>query len=86
MNTSLVKSIPQGDFADVSVLMRGWETQVHALISQNRPIKFDMYPQPSIPQEIKIRLQLEGYSDLIPENDRWQHFLVPNPQVNRLEA
>jgi hypothetical protein len=80
MNTSLIKSVPQGDFADISVLMRGWESQVHTLISQNRPIKFDMYPRPGIPQEIQTRLHQQGYSDLIPENDRWQHYLIPSPE------
>ena len=80
MNTSLVKSAPPGDFEEISVLMRGWENRLHTLVSENRPIKFDMYPQPGIPPEIRGRLQQQGYSDLIPENDRWQHFLVPKPQ------
>jgi hypothetical protein len=77
MNTSLVKSVPPGDFAEVSVLTRGWETEIHWLVSQNRRIKFDMYPHPGIPSEIQGRLRLQGYSDLVPENDRWQHFLIP---------
>ena len=80
MNTSLVKSAPQGDFAEISPLVRGWETQFQTLVTQNRPIKYDMYPLPDIPQEIQRRLKLLGYSDLIIENDRWQHFLVPNPK------
>ena len=79
MNTSLVKSVPPGDFAEISVLKRGWENEFHALVSQNRPIKFDMYPRPGIPPEIQTRLREQGYSALVPENDRWQHFLVPNP-------
>jgi len=80
MNTSLVKSAPPGDFAEISVLMHGWEIRMHTLVSQNRPIKFDMYPQPGIPSEIQGRLRQQGYSDLIPENDRWQHFLVPKAE------
>ena len=79
MNTSLVKSVPQGDFAEISVLMKGWEAQFQILVSQKRPIKYDMYPQPNIPQEFKHRLAQEGYRDLVMENDRWQHFLVPKP-------
>jgi len=78
MNTSLVKSAPHGDFEEVSVLMKGWETKFQMCVSQNRPIKYDMYPQPYIPQEIQNRLKRQGYTDLIVENDRWQHFLVPN--------
>ena len=34
MNTSLVKSAPQGDFVEVSVLMKDWETKFQALVSR----------------------------------------------------
>ena len=77
MNTSLVKSAPQGEFAEVSVLVDGWKIKFQTLVSQNRPIKYDMYPQPNIPDEFKNRLAQQGYNDLVLENDRWQHFLVP---------
>ena len=80
MNTSLVKSVPPGDFVAVSVLQRGWETEFQTLVSQQRPIRFDMYPRPGIPLEIQSRLQQEGYSALVLENDRWQHFFVPKPE------
>lgn len=80
MNTLLVKFAPQGDFVEISALMRGWETRFQTLVSQRRPIKYDMYPLPDIPQEFQNRLKQEGYSDLIIENDRWQHFLVPTPK------
>jgi hypothetical protein len=79
MNTSLVKSAPQGDFAEVSVLMKGWETKFQTLVSQKRPIKYDMYPLPNIPPEFESSLHQQGYNDLVLEADRWQHFLVPNP-------
>jgi hypothetical protein len=78
MNTSLVKTLPQGDFAEISALKKGWDTKFQTLVSQNQPIKFDMYPLPNIPPEIHDRLNQLGYKDLILENDRWQHFLVPN--------
>lgn len=78
MNTSLVKSAPQGDFVEVSVLMKDWQTKFQTLVSQKRPIKYDMYPLPGIPLEFMNRLCQQGYRDLILENDRWQHFLVPN--------
>jgi hypothetical protein len=77
MNTSLVKSAPQGDFVEVSALMKDWETKFQSLVSQKRPIKYDMYPMPNIPPEFKNRLTQQGYQDLILENDRWQHFLIP---------
>ena len=78
MNTSLVKSAPQGDFVEISVLMRNWQIKFQASVSQKRPIKYDMYPMPDIPPEFKNRLNQQGYQDLILENDRWQHYLVPN--------
>jgi hypothetical protein len=78
MNTSLVKSTPQGDFAEVSVLMRDWQMKFEALLSQNRPIKIDVYPIPNVLPSIYQRLDQHGYSDVVVENDRWQHFLVPD--------
>ena len=78
MNTSLVKTAPQGDFAEISALKKGWEIKFQILVSQNQPIRYDMYPFQGIPPEIHDRLKQQGYKDLILENDRWQHFLVPN--------
>ena len=80
MSTTLVKSVPLGDFVELSVLTPGWEARLHALVKQNQPIKFDMYPQSNIFQNFQDRLQQQGYTVLIPENDRWQHFLMPHPQ------
>ena len=81
MNTSLVKVAPQGDFAEVSVLMNGWQNKFESLVSQNRPIKYDMYPMPQIPSEIRQRLTQKGYRDVIWEKDQWQHFLLPAVNV-----
>ncbi len=79
MNTSLVKSIPQGDFAELSSLMKDCQAKFQTLVSQNRAIRYDMYPQPDIPEELQNQLRQHGYCDLVLENDRWQHFLVPSP-------
>lgn len=84
MDTSLVKSVPQGDLAEVSVPMKGWETGFQTPVSQKRLIKYDMYPMPDIPQEFKNNLNQQGYHDLILENDRWQHFLIPNLKLSHL--
>jgi len=82
MNTSFVKSVPQGDFADVSALRSGWQTQFQVCVSKKQPIKFDFYPLPSMPPEIEQNLELAGYRDLILENDQWQHYLLPvTPQA-----
>jgi hypothetical protein len=79
MDTSLIKSVPQGDFVEISFLMHGWELKFTTLVSEKQPIKYDMYPSAGIPAEIQSRLKQQGYRDLVLENDRWQHFLVPNP-------
>ena len=78
MTTSLVKSVPQGGFAAVSVLRNGWQNEIELLVSQKRLINFDMYPLPSIPIEVSNQLDRQGYRDLVLESDQWQHFLVPN--------
>ncbi len=79
MNSSLVKAAPQGDFAEISVLFAGWETRFQTLVSQRRPIKFDIYPNPDLLSKINNRLDQQGYTDLVLEKDRWLHFLVPDP-------
>ena len=78
MNTSLVKSAPKGVFVEVSVLMSDWKDKFVTLVSQKQPIRYDMYPLHGIPSEIRNDLDRNGYQDLIVENDRWQHFLIPN--------
>jgi hypothetical protein len=80
MNVSLVKSAPTGDFAVVSALMTGWQSKLHRLASQKQPINYDFYPLPGIPSEVRQHLEEEGYTDLVLENDRWQHYLIPAPQ------
>ena len=79
MNTSFVKFTPPGDFAEISALKTNWQAHLQTLISEMQPIKFDFYPLPNMPQEIKRKLEQAGYSDLILEKDQWQHFLVPKP-------
>lgn len=79
MNTSLVKSIPQGNFEEVSVLMHDWQNKFEALLSEHRPIKIDVYPSPNALSSVSQRLDQHGYHDLVIENDRWQHFLLPDP-------
>jgi len=78
MNTTFVKSVPKGDFAEVSALMLGWQTKLQVLVTQKQRIKYDFYPLPDVPQEVKNNLIKHGYDDLILENDQWQHFLIPN--------
>jgi hypothetical protein len=78
MNSSLVKLVPEGDFVEISALMKSWHIEFTALVNRKQPIKFDMYPMSNIPSDIKIILNRQGYQDLILENDQWQHFLISN--------
>jgi len=78
MYTSLVKAVPQGEFADVSVLTKDWQSRLLMLVSEKRPIRYDLYPLPVMPKDVGANLDENGYHDLVLENDRWQHFLVPN--------
>ncbi|MEI6193374.1 MAG: hypothetical protein WCS42_03495 [Verrucomicrobiota bacterium] len=77
MNSSLVKSAPPGEFAEVSALMKGWQTRFQLLVSQRRPIKCDFYPLPQMPQILWNEVERLGYVEMILEKDRWQLFLVP---------
>ncbi|MEI6077855.1 MAG: hypothetical protein WCS94_19895 [Verrucomicrobiota bacterium] len=83
MNTALVKSVPVGDFVEVSALTKGWEARLKTLVSEHRPIRYDTYPLEQIPQEIEVCLEKSGYRDLILEKDRWQHFFVPDLKDSR---
>jgi len=85
MNTSLVKSAPHGDFVEVSPLIKDWEIKLQTLVSQRKPVMFDMFPMTQIPSEIIRVLTQRGYQDLILENNRSQHFLVPNPTETPLK-
>jgi hypothetical protein len=78
MNTSLVKSVPPGEFVEVSPLMKDWEIKLQTFVSQIKPVKFDMFPNKMISSEIIHVLARRGYQVLTLEYDRWQHFFVPN--------
>lgn len=79
-----MKSVPGGDFAEISVLMENWETRFQTLIGQKQAIMFDMYPKSGFPDQIKEYLCRQGYHDLVINNDRWQHYLVPDSNVSFL--
>ena len=83
MNVSLVNSVPPGDFAEISVLMSGWQNRFQTLVRQRRPIKFDFYPMPGLPTEIHQSLRERGgYRDVVFQKDQWQHFFIPEPNQN----
>jgi hypothetical protein len=82
MNTSFVNSVPRGEFAEISVLMSGWQNRFDSLVAEHRPIKFDFYPMPGLPSQIQVSLTKRGYSDVVMQKDQWQHFFIPEPHQN----
>ena len=79
MNVSLVTKVPQGEFAEVSVLVKDWQGRFRSLVEQQQPIKFDFYPMADLPSEVQERVTERGYHDMVWQKDRWQHFFVPKP-------
>lgn len=78
----MVNSVPNGEFAEVSVLMNGWQNRFQFLVGQHRPIKFDFYPMPDLPSEIHESLDERGYRDVVFKKDQWQHFFIPEQNRN----
>ena len=83
MHTALVKSVPVVDFVEVGALTKGWEARLKTLVIEHQPIRYDRYPLEQIPQAIEVCLEKPGCRDLISENDRWQHFFVPDLKDSR---
>lgn len=77
MNTALIKTVPSGDFEEVSIHMPDWQAHFMRLVQEKKRIKFGLYTMPIIPKDIRDELSRQTYRDLILEHDHWHHFLVP---------
>jgi hypothetical protein len=77
MQTSFVKTVPQGDFVEISVLMNDWQDRLQSLLTGRHPIKMDIYPFPEELIEFHKQLDQHSYRDLAPKHDPWQQFLIP---------
>jgi hypothetical protein len=77
MKVSMIRSVPHGQFAEVSVLSKDWQERFQSLINEQQPIKFDFYPMPDVPSEVRQSVMERGYKDFVWQKDRWQHFFVP---------
>ena len=77
MNTALIKSAPPGKFEEISIHTPDWHAQFLQFVRERKPIKYDLYSMPNIPDEIQAELSRQSYSDHILEENHWQHFLVP---------
>jgi FtsZ-binding cell division protein ZapB len=77
MNTSIVKTPPEGIFEEVSIEVEGWQDRFKELIGKRQKIQFNVYTMPNLSMEIQTALDRQRYVDLIFESDKDQHFLVP---------
>ena len=77
MNTILIKSVPPGDFEEVSIHMPDWQERFLMLVQERKPIKYDVDTMPNLSKDIKDELDKRSYCHLILESDQDQHFLTP---------
>ena len=77
MNTALIKTVPPGDFEEVSIHTPDWCAHFLRLVQEGKRIRYGLYTMPNIPKDIQDELSRRSYRDLILEDDQWQHFLVP---------
>jgi len=80
MNTVITKSIPPGDFEEISIELPDWEAHLLKLVQEGKPIKYRRCNMPMIPRNIRAELSRRSYCNHILENDKEQHFLVPKSQ------
>jgi hypothetical protein len=85
MNIILVKSVPSGDFEEVSIHMTDWHQRFVRLIQERKPIKYDVYTMPTLSKDIQDELSKQSYCHLILESDKDQHFLAPMSGTTRHE-
>ena len=77
MNTVLTKTVPPGDFEEISIQMPDWPARFLNLIQEGKPVKYDIFTMPNLSKEILEELGKRGYYRVISESDKDQHFLIP---------
>ena len=78
MNTTLTKSVPPGDFEEVSIHMPDWQARFHKLIQDGKLIKYNVHTMPNFSKNIQAELSKRSYCLWILESDQDQHFLTPS--------
>lgn len=89
MNTMLVKSVPVGDFEEVSIVAPNdkpydFRALFLKLIQERKRIKYDVHTMPNLSKEIQDELSKQSYIHLILETDHDKHFLIPNLDFKKL--
>jgi hypothetical protein len=76
MNTVIVRTVPPGDFEEISVEMPDWKATFLNLVQQGKRIHYDVHSMPTIHQRYSGRTQQGNYFDFILEGDHDHHFLI----------
>jgi hypothetical protein len=77
MVTAIIKAVPPDEFEEISILIPDWRRKFLSLVQREKRIKYHRLAMPSIPADIRTELRTKNYFDLILEQDRNQHFLIP---------
>jgi len=77
MNTILTKSVPPGEFEEVSIEMPDWQARFIKLAQERNPIKYHVCTMPTLSKDIQDELIKQHYCHLILESDHDKHFLTP---------
>lgn len=82
MNHIIIKTVPPGDFEDISIEMPDWQARFLKLVQDEKHLKYDVYTMPNPSKEIQDELSKRGYRDFILDGDKDQHFLAPKTKSN----
>ena len=78
MNAFISRTVPAGDFEEISIEMPEWKSTFLSLVEQGKRIKYNVHTMPTIAKDIRTELSKRSYCDFILDRDRDHHFLVPN--------
>jgi len=77
VNIILIKSVPPGDFEQISIQMPDWQARFLKLVQERKPVKYDVYTMPTLSKDIQDELSRQSYCHLILQSDHDKHFLTP---------
>ena len=77
MNKSEIKSVPPGNFEEISFYIDDWQAKFKLFATQKQHIKYDRFNMPDIPQEIQDELNNGRYVCHFLASDYDQQFLIP---------
>jgi putative heme iron utilization protein len=78
MNTLMVRSVPAGNFEEISAQMPEWKATFLSLVQQGKRIHYDVQTMPAITKDIRTELNKGNYFDFVLERNPDHHFLIPN--------